>query len=877
MNKNNIDTQIEGGLILIKNLQCIIISEKVERSLANRLMSRFLLKDSEKILLEIEFNGMNKQTIPSLATSSSDNTTKKVAWDEHIHFKIDAPLNPSRSNELTIRCWNTSIKGYDGCLGQISEALINFDKSGEPRITLTLREGNPNIKISFSLYFLSNVPPPEMKLFDDDSIRDKKIGMILINNIKYKNILGHSGTLEFILQKALNTSGHWHTIPIVHNSSHQKQLEWKYPIAMFLKAGPDKLIIRFKHGIRGHAEVKIGIGPTGELMSIWSDLSEGGHGNGKKVGDYTLMEKERGCEEIEITFDLSCHSIVTSRDIFKEKRKSSKPPPPPPPPRRVLSYRSINRPQEPIASSSLNDHRPQEYQNFEQNERQRKPSLQENIIVPENHRLSNLLLTKSFDPNDRRSESLKSQSDSLNSSKMSESSKQKTGQQIINNNLNFGEPYYNGNNGNGASYVITEEPRTYFEEENSQVERDPSITSRTSSSRSQQNQSFHKKSKPLDIINKGKNKFTSRNTDQHVKIGYSPPSLQDYQIGSFIYEDSDGKLQSNLYQSTKQNILPNTPQDNEPSPIPQTDTIYPNTRTINNDNSNSLPKYIYNKYQLISQIPKSKQNKVYLGQHILTSDKVVVKFYKSRSRWENETHFLKALTSKSTVKLEEITVNPAEEQNYFIITRYFGKSLDEIVENIRDNKTHIKSVLLGTCKAVEWCHSKGVVHMDLNPSNIICKDQKIHKIVLCDFEHSKNAGDNICSDKYNQPLQLGFTSPELLFLHQVVSSSASQSSYSPSSYSSTTSSTYYTSKSHPETLLVKQSIDIFSLGCIFYFLNKTHLLYNSQKELEQLNLTKVCEDIEDEQVSILVKCMVAENGSKRPNITQILENPYLKN
>ncbi|PKY42335.1 hypothetical protein RhiirA4_397293 [Rhizophagus irregularis] len=67
------------------------------------------------------------------------------------------------------------------------------------------------------------------------------------------------------------------------------------------------------------------------------------------------------------------------------------------------------------------------------------------------------------------------------------------------------------------------------------------------------------------------------------------------------------------------------------------------------------------------------------------------------------------------------------------------------------------------------------------------------------------------------------------------------------------------------------------MGCIFYFLNTTHLLYNSQKELEQLNLTKVCEDIEDEQVSILVKCMVAENGSKRPNITQILENPYLKN
>ncbi|PKC66509.1 kinase-like protein [Rhizophagus irregularis] len=292
-------------------------------------------------------------------------------------------------------------------------------------------------------------------------------------------------------------------------------------------------------------------------------------------------------------------------------------------------------------------------------------------------------------------------------------------------------------------------------------------------------------------------------------------------------------------QSTKQNILPNIPQDKELPPIPN--TIYPNTRTINNDNSNSLSLYICNRYELISPISKSKHNKVYLGRHILTSDKIVVKFYKYRSRWENEIHFLKALTSKYTVKLEEITVNPAEGQKYFIITRYFGKSLDEIANNICDNEAHIKSVLLGTCKAVEWCHNKGVVHMDLNPSNIIW-----------------------------------FTSPELLFFQQIVLSSASHSSYSPS-YSSTTSSTYYTTKSHPETLLVKQSIDIFSLGCIFYFLNKTHLLYNSEKQLEQLNLTKVCKDIDDEQVSILVKCMVTENDSKRPSITQILENPYLKN
>src|SRR4051812_32346055 len=127
--------------------------------------------------------------------------------------------------------------------------------------------------------------------------------------------------------------------------------------------------------------------------------------------------------------------------------------------------------------------------------------------------------------------------------------------------------------------------------------------------------------------------------------------------------------------------------------------------------------------------------------------------------------------------------------------------------------------------------------MDLNPSNIICKDKKIHKIQLCDFEYSKKIGDYIYADRYIQPLA-GFTSPELYFLQkQILSSSpTSHSSFTPSSYSSSSSSTYYTSQSsHAESLYVESSIDIFSLGCIFYFLNTKDILYSSEKELEQLS------------------------------------------
>ncbi len=158
--------------------------------------------------------------------------------------------------------------------------------------------------------------------------------------------------------------------------------------------------------------------------------------------------------------------------------------------------------------------------------------------------------------------------------------------------------------------------------------------------------------------------------------------------------------------------------------------------------------------------------------------------------------------------------------------------------------------------------------MNLNPSNIICKDKSIHKIRLCDFEYSRKVGDKIYSHTYSQPFILGFTSPELFFFQKQNIISSPVSSYSSSSST-------YTSQSSYLGLLVRSSIDIFSLGCILYYLNTKNLLYTTERELEQLNLTKISEDIEDEQVSILVKYMVAETNNERPNITQILENSFL--
>jgi hypothetical protein len=397
-------------------------------------------------------------------------------------------------------------------------------------------------------------------------------------------------------------------------------------------------------------------------------------------------------------FDLSCHSIVKSRYIFGKKARK---PPPTPPPRHKISFRKQssddtvlqNGGQSTFSSDSFSKNKPPpDRTEPEQKVHHRKDSWnrwndQSGSQEFNRDNINSYMNQPNSDQNSQESNSHHERKSSSASSKTSKSSRQR----ISDKNQLFN---------NESSYPIENFGIRYQAKETVTIFEEPDSISQTSSSKSQ-NFPLLPEIQPLNI--KKKTVPTQKNTEQHVKLGCSPPShmgLQDHNI----YEDYNEKLQQNLYkqiiqtipQTIPQTTLQHTSQDNIQAQIPQ------------------MPAYMHNKYEIISQLQKSTYNKVYYGRHIYTADNVIVKFYKSHSRWENETYFLKALKSKMIVKLEDISVNPAEEQERFIITRYFGKSLDEIAGTIYDNKADIKNVLFGICKAVEWCHSKGVVVSGLN-------------------------------------------------------------------------------------------------------------------------------------------------------------------
>src|SRR5581483_12250020 len=67
---------------------------------------------------------------PSGNCDVTDNTKKKAAWDEHIHFKVESTTSNS-NHELIITCWNMNIKGLDGRLGEIRQDMADFEKFDE--------------------------------------------------------------------------------------------------------------------------------------------------------------------------------------------------------------------------------------------------------------------------------------------------------------------------------------------------------------------------------------------------------------------------------------------------------------------------------------------------------------------------------------------------------------------------------------------------------------------------------------------------------------------------------------------------------------------------------------------------------------------------
>ena len=214
-------------------------------------------------------------------------------------------------------------------------------------------------------------------------------------------------------------------------------------------------------------------------------------------------------------------------------------------------------------------------------------------------------------------------------------------------------------------------------------------------------------------------------------------------------------------------------------------------------------------------------------------------------------------------------------------------------ESLKENNVNSKNItiknslyiLKSTCNGLSYLHHRNVIHRDIKPQNIlICKTASgCYKVLISDFGVSKTLSSDSPASMSHEFISTtrvlkgtdGWIAPEVIKgkLNRINTSSFSNSSLDSSSANSFGSSNSVDYKS------CKQ-MDIFSLGCLFYYVltNGHHPFGDHPVERQSNIINNKCtlSHLESEdQIGerTLISSMISYDPSERPSITSILSHP----
>ena len=181
-----------------------------------------------------------------------------------------------------------------------------------------------------------------------------------------------------------------------------------------------------------------------------------------------------------------------------------------------------------------------------------------------------------------------------------------------------------------------------------------------------------------------------------------------------------------------------------------------------------MGELIKNRYKLTNIISEGTMNTVWLAidkKGPKKSDNVIIKMFNKNnmtSDIENIIRFKKEVSLLSELDLRETTkiLDMGEyHDNFFIVMEQIdGKTLDKYIESDMTIRK-IVSVFLKVLYVIEKIHTKGVLHKDLKPQNILIDENENVKII--DFDFSEALKDSATHDifegtiRYSSPEQIG--------------------------------------------------------------------------------------------------------------------------
>lgn len=160
---------------------------------------------------------------------------------------------------------------------------------------------------------------------------------------------------------------------------------------------------------------------------------------------------------------------------------------------------------------------------------------------------------------------------------------------------------------------------------------------------------------------------------------------------------------------------------------------------------NRTPGAFEAKYTLSgTQLGEGSYAKVNLGINKASGEKVAVKILdkkkmkkKDIKKVQREVTILSSLFHKNVVKVYD-SYEDLEREVFYIVMEFASKGnlFDQIVDDTKDfTEEEAQNILRPLVHALEYCKSKGVVHRDLKPDNILIAEKGLLKIA--DFNLSK--------------------------------------------------------------------------------------------------------------------------------------------